>query len=387
MAKADSGLNFLLARQSGPTGDADCGPLCVVSGDEAFLKREVLLALRGALVGEGDADLAWSVFVGREADWRDVRDALTAVSLFGGGARAALVEDADTFVTAHRQQLEAFVEKPPAGATLVLDVKSWNGSTRLAKAAASAGGLAIKCQAPDRGAELAAYKRQTKQWLVARARHPHGAKLEPAAAETLLELLPLSLGVLDQEVAKLALLAVTEKPSVAGAENRQAATAGVIDAPLVQQHVGGWRTRKTWDMIDAMADGDAAGALGQLDRLLLAGEQPIGLLAQVGSTLRRFSAAACLVAQAEAAGRRGSLRQAIEQAGVIKFKLGDAERQLKQIGRGRAACIDRWLLEADLAMKGHNSTPARARIELERLIARLSKAADPRRAATRPATR
>ncbi len=334
-----------------------------MSGDEAFLKREVLHTVRHQVCGQDQGDFAWNVFAGKEAEWRDVNDALSAVSLFGGGVQAALVEDADTFVTAHRQQLEDYLAKPPAGAVLVLEVKTWNGSTRLAKATAGAGGLALKCQAPDRGAELGAYKRQVKQWLAKRAEADHGAKLEPAAAETLLDLLPLSLGVLDQEVAKLALLA----------------TNGAIDAKLVQEQVGGWRTRKTWDMIDAMADGDAADALEQLDRLLLAGEQPIGLLAQISSSLRKFSAAACLYSQAEASGRRGSLRQALEQAGVIKFKLGDAERQLKQIGRERAAQIDHWLLDADLAMKGHNSTPARARTELERLVVRLSKTADTRR--------
>lgn len=356
MPKNPSGLDYLLAPE-----EHKLGPLCAVSGDEAFLKREVLHAIRRQACGEDE--FAWNTFTGKESEWRDVRDALSAVSLFGSGAQVAVVEEADTFVTVHRQQLEDYVESPPAGALLVLDLKTWNGSTRLAKAVA-ASGLALKCQVPDRGAELGAFKRQVKAWLAERAKSLHGAKLEGAAAELLLDLLPLSLGVLDQEVAKLALMA--------GASQ-------AIDTKLVQDQVGGWRTRKTWDMIDAMADGDAADALGQLDRLLLAGEQPIGLLAQVSSSLRKFSAAACLFSQAEAAGRRGSLRQALEQAGVIKFKLGDAERQLKQIGRDRAAQLDRWLLDADLAMKGHNSAPARARTELERLIVRVSRAADPRR--------
>ncbi|MEM6798433.1 MAG: DNA polymerase III subunit delta [Planctomycetota bacterium] len=360
MSKSTNGIDFLLAPKATPPGS-----LCAVSGDEAFLKREVLHAIRRQVCGDDQGDFAWNVFSGREAEWRDVHDALSAVSLFGGGVQAALVEDADSFVTAHRQQLEDYVAKPPAGAVLVLEVKTWNGSTRLAKAAAAANGLALKCQVPDRGAEVGAYKRQVVRWLTERATSQHETTLEPAAAEVLLDLLPLSLGVLDQEVAKLALLAGDR---------------GAIDATLVQEQVGGWRTRKTWDMIDAMADGDAADALGQLDRLLLAGEQPIGLLAQISSTLRKFSAAACLFSQAQAAGRRGSLRQALEQAGVIKFKLGDAERQLKQIGRDRAAKLDRWLLDADLAMKGHNSTPARARMELERLVVRLSHAADARRA-------
>jgi len=355
MAKSPSGLDYLLKPAA-----HKIGALCVVSGDEAYLKREVLQAIRGELCGEDGSDqgeFAVNVFTGRESEWRDVHDALTAVSLFGGGVQAAVVEDADTFVTQYRDQLEDFIAQPPRGATLVLDVKTWNGSTRLAKATAKSG-LALRCTAPDRGAELTAYKRSVKEWLAKRAGAVHQTKLEPAAAEMLLDLLPLSLGVLEQEVARLALMA---------------GEGGAIDPKLVKEQVGGWRTRKTWDMIDAMADGAAADALAQLDRLLLAGEQPIGLMAQVSSTLRRFSAAACLYQHAEAQGRRMPLRSALEQAGVIKFKLGDAERQLKQIGRARTAQLDRWLLDADLAMKGHNSAPARARLELERLIVRLGR--------------
>ena len=64
--------------------------------------------------------------------------------------------------------------------------------------------------------------------------------------------------------------------------------------------------------------------------------------------------------------------EALAQAGVIPFKLGDAERQLRQIGRHRAKQLTEWLLAADLAMKGHNSSEERARLEIERLIIRLS---------------
>jgi hypothetical protein len=42
------------------------------------------------------------------------------------------------------------------------------------------------------------------------------------------------------------------------------------------------------------------------------------------------------------------------------------------LGRPRARQLTAWLLAADLAMKGHNSADARARLELERLIVRLS---------------
>ncbi|MEM9658957.1 MAG: DNA polymerase III subunit delta, partial [Planctomycetota bacterium] len=88
-------------------------------------------------------------------------------------------------------------------------------------------------------------------------------------------------------------------------------------------------------MIDAAADGRADDALQQIDRLLASGEEPHALLPQMSATLRRFNAATLAIEQAERRGDRPSLRAALEHAGVVRFKLGDAETQLRQIGRER----------------------------------------------------
>jgi DNA polymerase-3 subunit delta len=134
-------------------------------------------------------------------------------------------------------------------------------------------------------------------------------------------------------------------------------------------------------MIDAAARGDAADALGQLHRLLAAGEDPAGLLPQMAGVLRRLVTAGQLVELAERSGKRPNLRGALGQAGVVPFKLGEAERQLRQLGRERIGNLLRWLLEADLALKGSHSRGDAARRTIERLIVRLSKVADERQEA------
>jgi DNA polymerase III subunit delta len=221
--------------------------VCAVFGDDAFLKGEVLTAVRKQLLGGDDGEFGLSVFTGREVQLRDVRDALSSVSLFGDGQRVVIIEDADTFVTEHRPELEDYVAKvagtlrvPSAGngtrsvpttrSVLILDVKTWPSNTRLAKAVAVSG-MAIKCDAPS--------DRQAKSWLTQRAKAVHNARLDAAAADALLELVPPELGILVQEIAKLALVVGPDR---------------VIDVKLVQENVGGWRTRATWDMIDAAAD-------------------------------------------------------------------------------------------------------------------------------------
>ena len=143
-----------------------------------------------------------------------------------------------------------------------------------------------------------------------------------------------------------------------------------ITPELVGRSVGGWRAKTTWEMLDAALDGNVGEALLQLDRLLAAGEQPLGLLGQISTSLRRFAAATRLVLQAEAARRRINLRQTLEQAGIRSFVLQKAERQLRLLGRHRGAQLYRWLLQADLDLKGDSALPPR--LVLERLIVRLS---------------
>jgi len=345
MAKSSalSALDYLAQPEKYPPA---C--VCAVAGDDAYLQSAVVSALRSQTLSADEAEFALTTLAGRDAQFRELLDALATVSLFGDGRRMVIVTEADPFVSEYRQQLEDYVAKPYQNGVLVLEVKTWPANTRLAKAVAAAG-LTIECKPPN--------ERQTKTWLTHRAKTEYGVRLDALAADALLALLPPELGILDQELSKLALLI----------DKGQA-----ISDQLVRDNVGGWRTRTTWEMIDAAADGRAAVALAQLDRLMSAGEKPHGLLPQMSSSLRRFATAAWRIEAAEKDRSRITLRDALVQAGVPPFKLTDAERQLRHIGRARAKELAGWLLAADLAIKSHNSSDDRARMELERIIVRLA---------------
>jgi DNA polymerase-3 subunit delta len=341
--------------------DGVMGPVCAVVGDDAFLRHEVRLALGQRWASAGDEGLGMRTFAGKSAELRDVLDALCERSLFGAEQRVVVVEEADPFVKQYREALEDYLAKPVTDGVLILEVKTWPANTRLAKRVAECG-LTIRCQVPQQGRELTEFTKQLKAWLIHLAQSQHQVELKRPAVDLLLELLPTEVGILCQEVGKLALLADPQRG---------------IDAALVQAHVGGWRTRKTWDMIDAAAEGRAADALQQLDRLLASGEEPQALLPQMASTFRKFAAAARVFERAEQQGRRLSLRAALEQTGMPPFKLSAGEAQLKQIGRERAKQLYRWLLAADIELKGYNSARDRARRVLETLIVRLAKQAKP----------
>ena len=173
-------------------------PVCVVYGDEAFLRRQTLLKLREVALSGEEADFSLSTFEGRSATLRDVLEETSTVAMFGGGKRLIIVEEADEFVSRYRAELEDYVARPSTAGTLVLEVKTWPATTRLYKAVA-AEGLAIDCNVPA-AAQLA-------RWLGGWAKQTHRVELPAAAGDMLVEIIGPELGLLDQELANLALLA------------------------------------------------------------------------------------------------------------------------------------------------------------------------------------
>lgn len=341
MAKALHATDYLANPQKHPPK-----PVCAAFGDETFLKRQTLLRIRHAVLGEGEGDISLATFEGKAAALRDVMDELSTLAMFGSGQRLAVVEEADEFVSRYRPELEDYVARPRSTGVLVLDLKTLASNTRLYKAIEAAG-LLVDCSTPAAAA--------TVKWLRSWAKQAHGFQLDASAADALVELVGPELGLLDQELAKLAL---TGGPG---------ATVGV---DMVREMVGSWRARTTWEMLDAVLDGKTAEALVQLDRLLLAGEHPIALLAQISATLRKLAATTQQIVAAEKAGRRMPVRDALQHAGVKGFVLQKSETQLRRLGRARGDRLYGWLLEADLGLKGYSELSPRA--VLERLIVRLS---------------
>jgi len=326
-------------------------PVCVVFGDESFLKRQSVIRLREAVLGGDDADFSCAAFEGGKALWRDVLEELSTVAMFGSGKRMVVVDEADDFVTRFRPQLEDYVASPAAGGVLVLELRTFPANTRLYKAVA-AEGLLIDGSCPSAG--------RLSGWLSAWAEQTHRIQLTSAAAGMLVEMIGPEMGLLDQELAKLAL---TGEPDAASAARK-------ITPEMVTHSVGGWRAKTAWEMIDAALAGGAREAMLQLDRLLASGESPVGVLGQISASLRRLAAATRLVLQAESTGRRVTLHGALEQAGVRSFVVKKAEQQLRRLGRERGDQLYRWLLQADLDLKGASAVPPR--LILERLIVRLA---------------
>src|SRR5437868_1865481 len=332
-------------------------------GNEPFLKQLVLKALRQEIAGnDSNVPVATYDCADRMPDWRDVADELATASLFGGGKpRLVILERADSFVSANRQRLEDYVAKPRASGVLLLGVDEWPANTRLYKALDQSG-LQIDCRPPQKkGKSKDIDEAAINKWIAAWARSQHNLQLPLDAAQHLLDLTGPVFGLLDQNLAKLALLVPASSK---------------VMTDQVQEIVGGWRSKTTWDLVDAAAAGETADALAQLDRLLHAGEHPLALVGSLSWSLRRYAAATRIFEQAERAGRKIPLRDALSQAGLRDWPLGNiaaAEKRLIQLTRRRAGQLYRWLLDLDLSLKGTHSPDHRARWALEQLVLRMAK--------------
>jgi DNA polymerase III delta subunit len=289
-----------------------------------------------------------------------VFDEAATVPLFASATRAAVVRQADAFVTAARESLERIASASRGNRGLViLEVKSFPATTRLAKAAA-AHGLVIETAIPPR--------HNTVGWVRKWAETSHGVKLAAATAEQLLERLGGQLGQVDQALARIA------------AATPPAARGKPVPPEAIEEFVGTPGERSAWGMIDAAASGDAPTALAELADLLDAGESPIAIAAQASAVLRKLASAARLLALPAGEGRPAGVEPALREAGVAAWPkaLAQARESLAQLGAARARRLPIWLRDLDLALKGEASRGLRARLAVERLFCKMARQQDRR---------
>jgi DNA polymerase III subunit delta len=310
-----------------------------VFGDDAFLRRETLQEIRrGALPGD-DQDLSLSRLPGDSVKLAAVMDELRTLPFFSK-RRLVVIEGADPFVTAHRKELEAYVEQPAESGVLVLQVKAWPSNTRLAKLVEKVG-LAVECKGP--------HDRVLLPWLVHLAQTRYKTNLDTSAAELLLELVGPEVGLLVAEIDKLAVYV--------GARAK-------IHRDDVARMVGAGRIESVWKVIEAATTGRGDLALEQLDRLVTAGEHPVGLLAAMSFSLLKVHHAGRLRRH------RVELREACASAGIAPYAVELTRRQHAHLGPSRVDRLPTVLLQADLDLKGSSILPPRA--VLEKLIVELA---------------
>jgi DNA polymerase-3 subunit delta len=321
------------------TAKAKLGSLYVVHGDEAFLKRQVIRALRKSALGDDADEQSVSTYSGDKATFAEIFDELDTVPFFDP-KRVVLVDNADPFVTKYRGELEKKLAHLPATGLLILDVKTWAANTRLAKMIDTAG--TIVCKAPA--------SQSLAKWCTEWCAGQYGKQIGADAAKLLTELVDAEMGLLDQELLKLSIY-VGAKPRIEFAD--------------VDKLVGNNRAQDIWKIFDAISTGNVKGALAIVDRLFDQGEEPLRILGAMTWQLRKLAQATRLSSQGISVGA------AVAQAGVPPFKLREAEAQIRHLGRRRLDRLYDWLLQINLDLRGNSPLPPR--ILFERFLLKLAR--------------
>ena len=314
-------------------------PVYAFVGDEDFLKRRVRAAVIAAALGDADPAFAVSVFAGDKLDFSTVRNDLETLP-FLSPCRIVVVESADKFVTDNRPVLERYVAKPSPSNVLILDVKTFPETTKLAKALPD--GAKVACKAPP-PAKLA-------PWCVGWAKATHGKKLTPDAADLLADRVGPAMGLLDQEIEKLA-VAVGANPT--------------IEAADVDRLVGRSKAANVFAILDLIGEGKPGAALGILEALFAEGEDPMAILGPLTWQLRQLAAIGRFCAEGQ------SVDQGMESANVPRFRRESYQKQVRWLGRRRLDQLTTWLVEINYGVKGGIALPPR--VQLERLLVKLAR--------------
>lgn len=311
-------------------------PVFVVAGKEYYLKSLVCEKLEKCILPES-AEMARSVFEGESADWASVKDDLQTPP-FGSRVRFVLVREADDFVSKHRERLEKYLDAPSSCGVLVLEVSSWKSNTRLAKIIPDA--QTMMCE-PKKPAMLTSF---LSKWCQSR----HQKKIASDAVQLLVEQVEPDLGLLEQELGKLAVY-VGERDTI---------TAKDVDTLVAHN-----RSSTVWVMLDALAAGQPGTAFSTLQHLIEQGEDPQGLFAGMAWQLRKMAQTHRLLQDG------ASLQGAMAQSGMPPFKAQSVQQHLRHLGSKSDKLFD-WLLEAEVALKSSGQMGPAA--VLERLLVRLA---------------
>lgn len=311
-------------------------PVMVVAGKEYFLKSLVCQQIEKAVLPDG-AEMASCKYDGETTEWSTVKDELQTPP-FGSRVKFVLITEADDFVSKHRERLEKYVDAPSSCGVLVLECTSWKSNTRLAKMLPD--GQTFLCE-PRKPAALASF---LTKWCVSR----HGRKIATDAVSMLLEQVEADLGLLDQELAKLAVY-VGERDTI---------TAKDVDVLVARN-----RSSTVWVMLDALAAGQPGQAFLTLQRLMEQGEDPHGLFAGMAWQVRKMAQSHRLLTDGM------SLQGAVAQAGLPPFKAASVQQHLRTLGP-KCDKLFEWLMEAEVSLKSSGQMAPVA--VLERLLLRMA---------------
>lgn len=319
--------------------------LYIFYGEEAFLRRHYLQQLRKAVLDELTESFNYHRFNSENFDVRDFADAVENLPMM---AERTLVvaEDIDLFKRNEdeRGKLSEILSDIPDYCIVIFTYETvdWKPDRRQKKLweALSAG-------------QVVEFAKQDQRSLISWVGRHFAAKGKSISAELCAYLIEITDGTMTSLANEIEKISAYSGAQVICKADIDTVTEPVLDAVVFR-------------MTDMIAAGDYSGALTTLQKLLKMQQEPIVILAAVGSHLRRLGTARTLL------DRGGNASELAKLCGVADFvarKAMDAARRFRPEFFKKAMEL---VLETDMKMKTSFDDPERL---LEVLILQLSQEA------------
>jgi len=299
----------------------------VLQGSDALLREEAYQRIVDSILGSADHQLCLSQY-DPTVELATVLDELRTLPLLAPH-RVVSIRDAEAFISAHREQLENYLDRPSPSGTLILLVNSLDSRTRFAKKLPSVG-LVVSCEAPS-GAELVRWITEAASGL--------DKTIDRQAAGMLAQWVGENLASLRSELDKLASY-VGQRTSITVDDIAAVATTSA--------------SPEAFALSGAITRGDVRAGLEAVGAAMRTRGAEFQLLGQVAWRIRQ----ALQVHQGIAAGQ--SPRSAMQNARILRDQR-DSEALLGRRPAKKLQADMRRLISADLAMK--SGTPPKAAMQ------------------------
>ncbi len=327
-------------------------PVCLVVGPERWLTSRAVSALRDAVLGEGPRGLnddRFEVGPGGASVAAALATARTLPMMAPSRFVLVRLQRGEKTSAGEQQALLDYLEEPVRSTCLVVLAERLDGRSKLARRAKASGAWV----------EASPLKRsQIHRFLASEAKR-RGHRLEPAAADAMLEELGEDLGALDEALERLSLYVGAGQPI----------TGEAVERVLIRS-----RGETIWGLVDGVSQGDAARALRVAARAFVyEGEPPLRLVALLARQFR-------LVSRFREARLQGAdLAEAARRAGAPPFKARELDRVAGRLDARRLAAIFDVLGSLDEGLKGSRVPGERLAEEAFVRLARLCAAPARRR--------
>jgi DNA polymerase III subunit delta len=305
------------------TGKIDSVYLFV--GGSALLMEEAWKKLLSFILSKGSKKFNGERFQARETVAGDLIERLATTPMFGG-RRVVMVDNVEAWGKGDRAAVEAFVQRIPPSACLVMTTSDRKNVEGLAKAVESKGKIVL-FRSPG--------EKEAPRWLIERAKQL-GKTLPLRTAFLMVEMVGADLNNLSSELEKICTFA---------GEREQ------IEEEDIFQAASSQRKFTAFDMLDHIKARQADKAVTSLRNMIVNGEVPLKILSTLAWQIRIVwqvkEGLRLGLQEAELAKRLGShpfvIKKAREQAG--RFSDADLYNILCAVG------------QTDIAMKSTGSPP------------------------------